>query len=340
MSTLSRSIVCGSMLLSAFATNVVQAIPQDKSLDDFSGLHGKKSQKQEPGIEKPKNKTLFGYIGSKTKDLKEAVCKYLAVIAGAICLGEVAHAAYKINSVKDSKGKVVFIMGKACSGKGANDRIITDMYNLEPYGPGNDCREEIKKTAGESLLTDDDRALLQKGLMISDNTVCKITKRAVSKTKKGLLMDGFPRNIAQCQWLEENDFSPDVVVYLDAPDSYTLYKVNSRLTCTNHECGQEYDGVFNKPKKPGICSRCGHALIHREQDTEKVIHDRLKEFYKDTIPVIDHYKKQGKVVTIKSDRSPEEVKKDLVKALRERKELEGYEDNFYAKLWRKVKSLF
>ena len=152
-------------------------------------------------------------------------------------------------------------------------------------------------------------------------------------------MDGFPRDIAQCIWLEKNKLSPDVVVYLDVRDSYILYKVNSRLTCTNHECGQEYDGVFNKPKEPGICSRCGHALVHREQDTEEVIHDRLKEFYDLTMPVIDYYKKQGKVITIKSDRSPEEVKKDLVKALRERKELKGYEDNFYAQFWRWIKSV-
>ena len=115
------------------------------------------------------------------ENVKEKISRYWAYIVGTLIVGEVAHAAYKINSVKDSKGKIILITGKACAGKGANFRTITDIYILEPYSSGNDCRDEIKKTAGEILLTDHDRVLLQKGLMISDNTVGKITKKAVSK---------------------------------------------------------------------------------------------------------------------------------------------------------------
>lgn len=192
MASWGKYFIYSSAVISTLAANVVHATPQNKNVDvsDYSrkkvlGRSSKNNSKND--LENNKNlnnKSFFGYIKSTSVSIKEAVSKYWAVIVGALTLGEIAHAAYKINSVKDSKGKSVLIMGKACSGKGANFRTIADMYNLEPYGPGNDCRDEIKKPIGESLLTEEDRALLAQGLMISNDTVGKITKRAVSKAKK------------------------------------------------------------------------------------------------------------------------------------------------------------
>lgn len=137
---------------------------------------------------------------------------------------------------------------------------------------------------------------MSKGELVPDNITIKVLKeRLVRKgCEKGFILDGYPRNINQAQALSK--FAKiDAIVQLVVPEWISVERLSSRRICKN--CGEVYNLRFLKPKRPGVCDKCGGELYQRIDDTPKVIKERLKVYERQTQPLLEYYK--GKVPFVK-----------------------------------------
>lgn len=133
---------------------------------------------------------------------------------------------------------------------------------------------------------------MSKGELVPDDITIKVLKeRLVRKScEKGFILDGYPRNINQAQALEK--FAKiDAIVQLVVPEWISVERLSSRRICKN--CGEVYNLRFLKPRRPGVCDKCGGELYQRIDDTPKVIKERLKVYERQTQPLLEYYK--GKV---------------------------------------------
>jgi len=104
---------------------------------------------------------------------------------------------------------------------------------------------------------------------------------------KGFILDGYPRTLAQAEALEKIA-KIDVIIRLVVPDWIIIERLSSRRICKN--CGTVYNLQFLKPKKEGICDKCGGELYRRSDDNPEVIQMRLDLYDKETDPLIRYYK--------------------------------------------------
>jgi adenylate kinase len=90
-----------------------------------------------------------------------------------------------------------------------------------------------------------------------------------------------------------------------------------RRTCL--KCGAVYHVKFNPPMNEGICEKCGSKLIQREDDKEETVRKRLGVYQEQTMPLIEYYKKKGKLVEIESSGGIEAVFQKMINAIEGRK---------------------
>lgn len=135
----------------------------------------------------------------------------------------------------------------------------------------------------------------------------------------GFLLDGFPRNVAQAQALDESLKSAgqklDAVLDLEVPEDEVVKRIAGRRTCRN-DGKHVFHLVYSPPKQDGVCDICGGELYQRGDDSEETVRRRLEVYHAETEPIIDHYKAQGLVVTISALGKVTEVTERAMEALR------------------------
>ncbi|MEV0281448.1 adenylate kinase [Streptomyces sp. NPDC050610] len=117
----------------------------------------------------------------------------------------------------------------------------------------------------------------------------------------GFLLDGFPRNLAQAEALDEflkaDGLGLDAVLDLEVPEDEVVKRIAGRRTCRT-DSSHTFHVIYSPPKREGVCDKCGGELYQREDDSEDTVRKRLEVYHSETEPIIDHYKGQGLVVTI------------------------------------------
>jgi adenylate kinase len=118
--------------------------------------------------------------------------------------------------------------------------------------------------------------------------------------KQGYVLDGFPRTLEQAKALDGllvmAGSKLDHVVVIAVPDDYLVQRLTGRRTCKG--CGYMHHIEFDKPKKEGICDKCGGELYLRDDDKEETIRQRLTTYHQQTSPLIEYYSAKGIVRTI------------------------------------------
>ncbi len=158
---------------------------------------------------------------------------------------------------------------------------------------------------------------MSKGELVPDNIVIEVLKKRLAKDdcKKGVILDGYPRTVDQAKALE-NFTEIDVIIRLIVPEWVIVERLSSRRICKN--CGAVYNIRFLKPKKEGICDKCGGELYQRIDDTPKVIKERLKIYEKQTQPLLEYYRGKVPFVEFKCesvDIPPEVAVAEILKRL-------------------------
>lgn len=187
----------------------------------------------------------------------------------------------------------IIMLGAPGAGKGTIASQMKDRYHLPHISTGEIFRENIKNNTELGKLA---KTYIDKGALVPDDVTTDMTiKRLMeSDCNDGFILDGFPRNNAQAIGLDKEfeklNKKIDLVILVDATDKQITERLSGRRVCES--CGATYHIVNMPPKKEGICDKCGAKLIHRKDDTEEVVLDRLRTYHEQTQPLIDYYKEK------------------------------------------------
>lgn len=150
--------------------------------------------------------------------------------------------------------------------------------------------------------------ILKVGDLVSDEIVLSVINEVLNEPntqKNGWVLDGFPRTIDQSIALDElltKIKQPlDVVFYLEVDESILLSRIKDRMV--HLPSGRVYNKSFNPPLVDGKDDITGEPLTQREDDNIEAVSERLKEYKKKTIPILDYYKKTHRLVTINAPNS-------------------------------------
>ncbi|MEK6691502.1 MAG: adenylate kinase [Nitrospirota bacterium] len=200
------------------------------------------------------------------------------------------------------------LLGAPGAGKGTQAKKLIEKYGIPQISTGDILRKAVSD--GTSL-GKEAKSYMDKGELVPDKVVIGLIEERLGQndTKKGYILDGFPRNTAQAETLDRmlNDLGMplDLALSVDVPKEDLLKRLTGRRTCNN--CQQMYNVYYSPPKKNGICDKCGSELFQRDDDKEETIRKRLDVYESQTLPLIDYYKKKGMLKSISGTGSIEEI---------------------------------
>lgn len=191
------------------------------------------------------------------------------------------------------------LMGLPGAGKGTQAERIVEKYDIPHISTGDMFRAAIKDGTELGLQA---KSFMDKGELVPDEVTIGIVRERLSKDdcKKGFLLDGFPRTVAQAEALEnilaDLDRRINYVINIQVDKDILMERLTGRRICKN--CGATYHLVFNPPAEEGKCDRCGGELYQRADDNEETVQNRLDVNLKQTQPLLDFYEDKGYVRNI------------------------------------------
>lgn len=208
----------------------------------------------------------------------------------------------------------IVLLGAPGAGKGTQASLIEDKFNLVHISTGDIFRANIKGGTPIGKLA---KSYIDAGKLVPDEVTCDIVRDRLSKDdlKGGYMLDGFPRNIFQAEELDK--FAKiDLCINIDVDMSLLMDRICGRRVCS---CGESYH--ISTLNGETTCKKCGKPLYQREDDNPETVGKRLDTYFKETAPLIEYYKNQGKLFTVKSGKlSPQEVFAVIAKELEGRTE--------------------
>lgn len=202
----------------------------------------------------------------------------------------------------------IILLGGPGVGKGTQAKKLSEKYKLAHISTGDILRQAVKDGTEMGLMA---KSYMDKGQLVPDKVVIGIIRDNLRKPeiKSGFILDGFPRTVPQAQALDEltNEMNIplDAVVNIMASANLIVQRLSGRRTCRN--CQAVYHIVNLPPKKDGVCDRCGGQLYQRDDDKEETIRNRIKVYEEQTSPLINYYKKFGKLMDVSGEKEIEEV---------------------------------
>ena len=190
-------------------------------------------------------------------------------------------------------------------------------FGIPQISTGDILRDQRTRRTELGLLAD---GLMSKGQLVPDDLVNRMVEVRLKQPDcaSGYILDGFPRTIAQAEWLDgylgrTDAERPLIAVSLIVDREVLLRRITGRLISP---AGRIYNVYTNPPQVPGRCDVDGAVLEQREDDSVAVFEDRMKVFAQDTAAVIEHYRSQGRFAEVDGDRPVETVLESIVGSLR------------------------
>ncbi len=193
--------------------------------------------------------------------------------------------------------KSVIFIAPPAGGKGTLSEYLVQNYSYEHLSTGELLRN---KAINDSHLNE----MLKSGNLIPDEIMLDIIKDSIEKLPddKPFILDGVPRTLQQAKVLDIIlEGLSYVVVYIDVDEDILLKRLLGRCTCP--KCHKTYNKniLAFKPKVDGICDVCQTKLSSRSDDTEETFKIRLQQYKECTYPLIEYYKKMGRLKVISNN---------------------------------------
>lgn len=208
------------------------------------------------------------------------------------------------------------LLGPPGAGKGTQAGNLAKKYQIPAISTGHIIRTAIQAQTPTGKIAE---GYIARGELVPDDTVVELVRHRLSEPdcENGYILDGFPRTLRQAEIMDEISIDVDLVLDIAVPDDKLVERLSGRRECKN--CGATYHVVYNPPKTDGKCDECGEELVMRDDDVPEVIRKRLSVYHKQTEPLKEYYRKQGKIVTVQGDRELAETTR-LVLAAAEKAE--------------------
>lgn len=211
----------------------------------------------------------------------------------------------------------LMLMGLPGAGKGTQAEKIVDEYKIPHISTGDIFRAAMKNGTPMGL---EAKKFIDKGELVPDEVTNGIVKERLAKddVNDGYMLDGFPRNMAQAEALDE--FGKELgkllncVINIHVDPESLMERLTGRYIC--RDCGATYHKVFNPTKVEGTCDRCGgHEFFQREDDKPETVKNRLDVNIKMNTPLLDFYKKQGLLHEVNGNQDIDKVFADIKEIL-------------------------
>ncbi len=193
----------------------------------------------------------------------------------------------------------VVFLGAPGAGKGTQAAIIARKMKLAHIATGDLFRQAIE--AGNKL-GKIVKKYMEKGELVPDSITIKVILERMSKpdTAKGAIFDGFPRNLSQAEALDKalkkQNKGIDKVVYIKVSEDELVRRLSERWVC--RDCQRPYAAVEVETMAIKQCCYCDGQLYQRPDDRPETVKKRLEVYITMTSPLIDYYKKDGKLLEV------------------------------------------
>ncbi|HEY3487862.1 MAG TPA: nucleoside monophosphate kinase [Gammaproteobacteria bacterium] len=205
----------------------------------------------------------------------------------------------------------IVLLGAPGSGKGTQAKLLMERYQIAQISTGDLLRAAV---AAGTELGKKAKSIMDAGQLVSDEIVLGMIREKLSadtsikgghsnnkqnssdtSIKRGFILDGFPRNIAQAKALDallaEQKQPLDAAIHIHVEPEEIVKRITGRRTCGR--CGAIYNTYFSPPAKAGVCDKCGAAdLQQRADDNEHTVRNRLKVYTEQTAPLVEFYQQR------------------------------------------------
>ncbi len=193
------------------------------------------------------------------------------------------------------ENKHIILLGPPGAGKGTFSSQVKEVLpDIIHVSTGDIFRENLKNETPLGLKA---KSYMNEGKLVPDEITNDMVKKSLDEiSDKSWVLDGYPRNLNQAEFLSKIT-NVDLVILLSVDQGILIKRITGRYSCS---CGAIYNKFFMKPKKEGICDKCGERIEFKQRadDTEETLKNRLDVYEKNTKPLIDYYKDQGLVKEI------------------------------------------
>ena len=205
---------------------------------------------------------------------------------------------------------IVILLGAPGSGKGTvAGKLASENANLKHVSSGDLLRGAVAKGTPAGV---EAKGFMEAGKLVPDALIAQMIKDVVAETTGDvtMLLDGFPRNLAQAKILEEMGAPVKSAVLIDVPDAIIQDRIAGRRTCPKCKAGYHVKNL--PPKVEGVCDVCGEKLTIRKDDNPDTVKDRLVVYHAETEPLIKFYEGKGVLKTVVGTDPIDTVAKNFV----------------------------
>ncbi len=213
--------------------------------------------------------------------------------------------------------RIIVMMGAPGAGKGTQAERLAEALGLPHVSTGELFRAMRKS---DTPLAEEVRSLMDSGALVPDDIVVAMVDDRLGwkDAANGVILDGFPRTVAQAQALDQMLARAGAVVtavpYIEVAQELLLERLSGRRICTNDD-QHVYHVLGMPPKVEGVCDIDGAELRQRADDSADTVQARLDKQLPPMFEVIDYYADNEVLFSVRGDKPAEEVTADLLEVL-------------------------
>jgi adenylate kinase len=203
--------------------------------------------------------------------------------------------------------KTIVFLGKPGSGKSTQAGVLKETLGYQVISTGDLVRSELKADTSRAR---EMRKIMEAGKLIGDDIIKNLIKDRIEGAEN-IILEGFPRTLAQAEWLQEIR-APTAVVYMDCDETVILERLSHRWSVKLSE------HILSFPSREAaedFAQKHNGSLYKRTDDKEDIIKTRFAVFIEETIPAVNYYKEKNLLHQIQAEPVIEETAAKILESI-------------------------